>query len=152
MLCLGSLYVGDIYIYCFYGWLSIIIDLLNRKIYYEVYDVCKWGVFFDLGYGCGLFLWIVVEICVKEGFWFDVISFDLYVECVDGLVYDLLIVMMKMLYVGMFLIDVIKVVIMILVVVIGWSDVIGFLSYGCVVDIIILCIENVDIDFEDCYV
>lgn len=70
-----------------------------------------------MGYGVGLFLWIVVEICVREGFWLDIISFDLYVEFVESFVYDLLIVMIKMLYVGMFLNDVIKVVIVIFVIV-----------------------------------
>ena len=103
-----------------------------------------------MGHGRDSFSWTVAEICAGEGFWPDIISSDIHIQNYRGPVYDLSVVMTKMLHVGMPLYDVIKAVTMAPASAVRWSGVIGCLSADRVADITILKEDAIDVDLEDC--
>ena len=66
------------------------------------------GVLFDVGHGQGSFRWTVAERAAAEGFVPDIISSDMHVGGVNGIVYDQPTCLTKFLAMGMPLPDVIR--------------------------------------------
>ena len=120
-------------------------------MYPDVIEARRRGVLFDLGHGQGSFTWTVAEKCAEVGFWPDIISTDLHTGNMDGPVYDLTVVISKMLHVGMPLYDVIKATTFNPAKAIGRDDVIGSLSPGKDADITVLRLQSTDLDLEDSF-
>lgn len=66
------------------------------------------GVVFDVGHGAGSFGFDMARQMIDQGFWPDVISSDVHVDCIDGPAHDVLVTMSKFLCLGMPLVDVIR--------------------------------------------
>ena len=148
--CPGSLRSGDIYTHTFHPYPSTIIDPASRLIFQDVHDARRKGVLFDVGHGKGSFSWTVAEICAEENFWPDIISSDLHSGNLKGPAYDLPTVMSKMLHVGMALYEVFRAATVSPAAAIGRGNTLGTLSSGCIADVAVFVLKDVNIQLEDC--
>ena len=144
---------GDIRTHMFHGFESGIVDTTTSppSLYSSVVALRERGVLHDVGHGQGSFSWKVAEMCAKQAFWPDTISTDHHSGNVNGPVYDLPIIMSKLLHLGMPLYDVIKAVTETPALVIGKQHEIGSLSPGRNADVTILKWKECDVLLEDCH-
>ena len=149
--CPGTLSPGDILTHCFHAYSGSIVDPQTRRPADLVRAARDNGVLFDIGHGMGAFCWTVAEICTGEGFWPDTISTDMHTLTCNGPGYDMPTVMTKLLHVGMPLEEVIKGSTVDAARAIGWEDRIGTLGVGCEADVVVLALEDVNVELEDCH-
>ena len=137
----------------FHGFESGIVDITTSPpaLYPSMVASRERGVLHDIGHGQGSFSWTVAEMCAKQGFWPDTISTDHHSGNVNGPVYDLPIIMSKLLHLGMPLYDVIKAVTATPAATISRQNEIGSLSPGRCADVTVLKWEECDALLEDCH-
>jgi dihydroorotase len=103
---LALLKQGDVVTHSFNSLRHGILDT-EGKITPEVQEARRRGVLFDVGHGFGSFSFGVAEKSLHQGFLPDTISSDLYIDNINGPVYDLVTTLSKFLLLGMSLPDVI---------------------------------------------
>ncbi|MGC8949560.1 MAG: amidohydrolase family protein [Thermoprotei archaeon] len=121
----------------------------SMQILPEYIEAIKRGVIMDVGHGKGSFSWKVAEKAIKEGIKPHTISTDLWVENINGPVYDLPTTMSKFLLLGISLEEVIKATTAKPAEVIGRLGEIGTLKPGACADITILKLLEGKYVYED---
>ena len=91
---------GDVVTHCYHDRTHGLLDSAGR-ITPEVREARQRGVRFDVGHGAGSFSFDIAEKCLRDGFWPDTISSDLYTASIGGPVYDLTTTLSKFLLLGM---------------------------------------------------
>lgn len=147
--CPGGLVAGDIYTHCFNG--TIMDDEGNvAKAFHEARAR---GVLFDVGHGQGSFNYTIAERAAAEGFHPDIISSDLHIGGVNGVVYDLPTCLTKFMAIGMPLVDAIRAATATPAAALNLRDdtgrLLGSLSVGAEADISCFILEEVDVQLED---
>lgn len=94
----------DILTHCFHDMSCGILDE-NGNVRDSVHAAIERGVIFDVGHGAGSFSWDIVQKAMEQGVEPTTISSDLHVYNINGPVYDLVNVVNKFLYLGMYLDD-----------------------------------------------
>lgn len=121
----------------------------EMKISPEFFEAIKKGIILDVGHGKGSFSWYVAEKAIAEGIKPDTISTDLWVDNVNGPVYDMLTTMSKFLLLGMSIDEVIKASTTKPAQVLGKLGEIGTLKPGACADITIFKLVKGKFIFED---
>jgi len=119
------------------------------KVLPEFFEAIKKGVILDVGHGKASFSWNVAEKAVAEGIKPDTISTDLWVDNINGPVYDMPTTMSKFLLLGISLDEVIKASTAKPAEVLGKTGEIGTLKPGACADITIFKLEKGKFVFED---
>ncbi|MFZ7132565.1 MAG: amidohydrolase/deacetylase family metallohydrolase [Eubacteriales bacterium] len=90
---------GDVITHCFHGKRN---GLLDEKgiVKKETQDAIDKGVIFDIGHGTSSFNFNVALSALKQGFYPDIISTDIYKDNIDGPVFDLQTTMNKLMALG----------------------------------------------------
>jgi len=107
------------------------------------------GVVFDVGHGAGSFDFDVARQAVAGGFAPDTISTDIWVETINGPVYDLPMTMAKFMALGMSLEDVIRATTWRPAEVLNMEDVIGSLRVGMEADVAVFDLDEGEFDLVD---
>ena len=146
--CPSALRSGDLYTHCFNG--TMIEDGHVAQSFHEARER---GVLFDVGHGQGSFRWTVAERAAAEGFLPDIISSDMHVGGVNGIVYDQPTCLTKFLAMGMPLADVIRASTATPAAALNLRDsagrLLGSLGVGAEADIAVFDLESVDVSLED---
>ena len=145
-LILEKLRPGDIHTHV-YAQQFPILDA-NRNVQEFMFRARDRGVIFDLGHGAGSFWFRNAVPALKQGFYPDTISTDLYLDNVNGPVIDLLHVMSKYLNMGMPIEEVIYRTTKRPAEIIGHEE-LGDLKIGGEADIALLDIREGDFGFAD---
>lgn len=158
--CPSALRAGDIYTHTLHGFPSTLIEkdpeseggCARYRVAAAAKEARARGVLFDVGHGAGSFSWTAAEVAASEGFFPDIVSTDLHLECSDGPCYDLPTAMSKFLHIGMSLNDVVRAATVTPAAAIGWDDRIGSLAPGRVADIALFKLDEPEggIQVEDC--
>jgi dihydroorotase len=106
------------------------------------------GVIFDVGHGSGSFGFETAKRTLDQGFWPDVISSDVHVDCIDGPAHDVLVTMSKFLCLGMPLLEVVRAATATPARVIGHPE-LGTLAPGSAGDATLLVIDRGEFRYVD---
>lgn len=136
---------GDILIYIYNGKLNGIFR--GNEVKKEIIEVRERGIIFDVGYGIESFSMDIVMKFKDVGIFLDIISIDIYIKNrINGLVYNLFIIMEKFIYMGYLFEDIIDKVIKNVVDVISLKNK-GLIKEGYDVDLIIFDVVNEEKEF-----
>lgn len=128
---------GDIITHCFHGKPGGILDEQGRIIP-EAIEARQRGVLFDIGHGTSSFNFAVAEKACDQGFFPDLCGTDVYLQNVNGPVYDLPTTLSKMLALGISLFDVIRLATVSAASALRMTDDLGTLEVGRQADLSIL--------------
>jgi len=121
----------------------------DMRILPEFFEAIKKGVILDVGHGKSSFSWYVAEKAIAEGIKPDTISTDLWVDNVNGPVYDMPTTMSKFLLLGMSIDEVVKASTTKPAQILGKLGEIGTLKPGACADITIFKLLKGKFIFED---
>lgn len=147
---LGLLGPGDIVTHAYTGWEPGLIDTTERVIP-AAREARARGVLFDVGHGRGSFAFGRAEAALADGFRPDTISTDLHRFNVPTPVTDLTTTMSKFLYLGLPLVDVIRMTTAAPASAIGHGGARGTLGPGVTADVTVLRRETGSFLLEDSY-
>ncbi|MEM1574721.1 MAG: amidohydrolase/deacetylase family metallohydrolase [Nitrososphaerota archaeon] len=122
----------------------------DGKIFPEFFEAIKRGVILDVGHGKKSFSWKIAEKAIAEGIMPDTISTDLWIDNINGPVYDMPTTMSKFLLLGMSLDEVIKASTTKPAEIIGKLGKIGTLKPDAFANIAIFKLKEGKFIFEDC--
>jgi dihydroorotase len=132
---------GDIVTHCFHGKPGGILDE-RGQIIPEAIQARERGVLFDIGHGTSSFNFAVAEKACGQGFFPDLCGTDVYLQNVQGPVYDLPTTLSKMLALGISLVDVIRLATISAANALKMEDELGTLEVGRQADLSILRLVN----------